>query len=170
MKQIEEHTCIKFVETDIRQLRHLIIVTKKSYNCVFCYNLGLRCPIVNGGDVRYSYKCSKTIVRWDSISPWEGGLFFFQLFKPYFNRLSPACSMEDECHGYLGPVTMALQFTMPFCGRLSLQNRALIMHELFHVLGLGIKDGSLYLIDVFLDKTIFVNFTHYLVFCWKSVS
>ena len=41
-----------------------------------------------------------------------------------------------DIRGYYGSVGMRLQFTLPFCGRLTQRWKALITHELLHVLGL----------------------------------
>lgn len=102
MEEIEDNTCVKFVETKRRRYKYLTITTDKSYNCIYCYYLGLVCPLKNGGAV----------------------------------RSSPFCTKELHCPYYYGSVSMRLQFTLPFCGRLSQRWKALITHELLHVLGL----------------------------------
>ena len=102
MEEIEDNTCVKFVETNRKRYKYLTITTDKSYNCIYCYYLGLVCPLKNGGAV----------------------------------RSSPFCTKELHCPYYYGSVSMRLQFTLPFCGRLSQRWKALITHELLHVLGL----------------------------------
>lgn len=102
MADIEDNTCVTFVETQRRRYKYLTISTDKSYNCIYCYYLGLVCPLKNGGAV----------------------------------RSSPFCTKEFNCPYYYGSVGMRLQFTLPFCGRLSQRWKALISHELLHVLGL----------------------------------
>ena len=51
-------------------------------------------------------------------------------------RTSPFCTKELDCPRYFGSVAMKLSFRLPFCGRLTKRWRAIIIHELFHVLGL----------------------------------
>ena len=46
------------------------------------------------------------------------------------------CTKAFDCPYYYGSVGMRLQFTLPFCGRLTQRWKALITHELLHVLGL----------------------------------
>jgi len=102
MEEIEEKTCMTFRETKRRQFKILRIKTLKTYNCVYCYYLGLLCPHKNGGTV----------------------------------RTNPFCTGNFDCPYYQGSVEMSLQFTLPFCGRLSTRWKGLIIHELLHVLGL----------------------------------
>ena len=102
MKEIERNTCIKFDETPRRKHKYLTIHTEKSNQCFLCYQLGLGCPLQNGGTV----------------------------------RTSPFCTKELDCPHYFGSVAMKLSFRLPFCGRLTKRWRAIIIHELFHVLGL----------------------------------
>lgn len=102
MAEIEDNTCVKFAETRRPQYKVLEISTSNSYDCVYCFYLGLLCPIKNGGEV----------------------------------RSSPFCTKDFTCPHYSGHVVMSLKFNLPFCGRLSRRWRALIMHELLHVLGL----------------------------------
>ena len=102
MAEIEDNTCVSFVETSRPRFKLLRISTSKSYDCVYCYYLGLLCPLKNGGEV----------------------------------RSSPFCTRDFQCPDYQGSVGMSLKFNLPFCGRLSQRWRALILHELLHVLGL----------------------------------
>ena len=102
MAEIEDNTCVKFVHTRRPRYKQLRLSTSKSYDCVYCFYLGLLCPMKNGGEV----------------------------------RSSPFCSKDFQCPHYQGSVSVSLKFTLPFCGRLSQRWRALIMHELLHVLGL----------------------------------
>lgn len=102
MSEIEDNTCVTFVETSRRRYKYLTITTEKSYNCMMCYYLGFVCPLKNGGSV----------------------------------RSSPFCTKAFDCPYYYGSVGMRLQFTLPFCGRLTQRWKALITHELLHVLGL----------------------------------
>ena len=59
MADIEDNTCVTFVETQRRRYKYLTISTDKSYNCIYCYYLGLVCPLKNGGAVRSSPFCTK---------------------------------------------------------------------------------------------------------------
>jgi len=102
MGEIEDNTCVQFVETRRPREKLLKITTLQTYDCVICYYLGLLCPSVNGGEV----------------------------------RSAPFCTKDFQCPHYLGSVEMSLRFRLPFCGRLSQRWRALILHELLHVLGL----------------------------------
>jgi len=102
MREIEDNTCIKFVETRRPRYKYLTISTKKPYNCASCLLFGLNCPILNSGSV----------------------------------TSTPFCSKHFDCPYYYNSVTMRLKFTLPFCGNLSQRMKALITHELLHVLGL----------------------------------
>ena len=101
MREIEDNTCIKFVETRRPRYKYLTISTKKPYNCASCLLFGLNCPILNSGSV----------------------------------TSTPFCSKHFDCPYYYNSVTMRLKFTLPFCGNLSQRMKALITHELLHVLG-----------------------------------
>ena len=101
MREIEDNTCIKFVETRRPRYKYLTISTKKPYNCASCLLFGLNCPILNSGSV----------------------------------TSTPFCSKHFDCPYYYNSVTMRLKFTLPFCGHLSQRMKALITHELLHVLG-----------------------------------
>ena len=59
MAEIEDNTCVTFVETQRRRYKYLTITTEKSYNCMMCYYLGFVCPLKNGGSVRSSPFCYK---------------------------------------------------------------------------------------------------------------
>ena len=37
MADIEDNTCVTFVETQRRRYKYLTISTDKSYNCIYCY-------------------------------------------------------------------------------------------------------------------------------------
>lgn len=60
MEYIEENTCVTFIETKRPRYKYLTISTDKSYNCIYCYYLGLVCPLRNGGSVRSSPFCTKS--------------------------------------------------------------------------------------------------------------
>ena len=60
MEYIEENTCVIFIETKRPRYKYLTISTDKSYNCIYCYYLGLVCPLRNGGSVRSSPFCTKS--------------------------------------------------------------------------------------------------------------
>ena len=59
MEYIEENTCVTFIETYRRRYKYLTIFTQEEYNCIYCYYLGLVCPLRNGGSVRSSPFCTK---------------------------------------------------------------------------------------------------------------
>jgi len=102
MAEIEDNTCVTFVETRQPRFKLVRISTTQRYDCVYCHYLGLLCPLTNGGEV----------------------------------RSNPGCTKDFTCPYYRGHVVMSLTFRLPFCGRLSQRWKALIMHELLHVLGL----------------------------------
>jgi len=52
-------------------------------------------------------------------------------------RTDPFCTSNYHCpYVYQGATSMVLEFRSPFCGRLSRKFQGLILHELFHALGL----------------------------------
>ena len=67
MAEIEDNTCVTFVETQRRRYKYLTITTEKSYNCMMCYYLGFVCPLKNGGSVRSSPFCTKARILKEDI-------------------------------------------------------------------------------------------------------
>ena len=59
MGEIEDNTCVQFVETRRPREKLLKITTLQTYDCVICYYLGLLCPLKNGGEVRTSPFCTQ---------------------------------------------------------------------------------------------------------------
>lgn len=81
------------------------------------------------------------LIRTDGSYPYCPACYWFGILCPSRNggsvRTTPWCSRDFYCpYVFQGTTSMTLKFNYPFCGRLGKRFEGLVLHELFHALGL----------------------------------
>lgn len=81
------------------------------------------------------------IIRTEGSYPYCPACYWFGILCPSKNggsvRTTPWCSKDFYCpYVFQGTTTMSLRFNLPFCGRLDKRFEGLVLHELFHALGI----------------------------------